>query len=119
MDSIHLTGVEVWAHHGVLGHETRIGQRFVVDVRLDLDLTEAAASDALEQTVDYGELAGQVHEVVSAGPHQLIETVAGRVADLCLALDRVAACEVTVHKPSAPLPVPAREVAVTLRRARG
>lgn len=118
MDTIHLTGLEVWARHGVLEHEARIGQQFLIDVRLDLDLTVAAATDDLDATVDYGVLAGRIHEVASAGPHQLIEKVAGEIADVCLGLDRVEACEVTVRKPSAPLSVPAREVAVTIRRSR-
>lgn len=118
MDSIHIAGIEVWAHHGVLPHETEIGQRFVVDVGLEVDLAAAASSDHLADTVDYGALAQQVHDVVAGGPHQLIEAVAGRVLDVCLTDPKVTAATVTVHKPYAPLPVTAREVAVTLRRSR-
>jgi 7,8-dihydroneopterin aldolase/epimerase/oxygenase len=118
VDRITLTGLEVFGHHGALPHERELGQRFVVDVSLDLDLGPASRSDELLDTVDYGALSAQVAEVVAGEPHDLIETVAGRIADLCLADPRVAAVEVTVHKPNAPLPVVAREVSVTLRRGR-
>jgi 7,8-dihydroneopterin aldolase/epimerase/oxygenase len=118
VDRITLEGIEVFAHHGVLAHERDLGQRFVIDVHLDLDLAPAAASDALDDTVDYGVLAGRIARQVADERHDLIETVAGRVAETCLAHAAVVAVEVTVHKPAAPLPVSAREVAVTLRRER-
>lgn len=118
MDRIALVGIEAFAHHGVLDHERELGQRFVVDVVLELDLAPAAASDDLADTVDYGQLAGRVAHLATAPPAALVETVAGRIAEVCLEDPRVAAAEVTVHKPSAPLPVAAREVSVTLRRER-
>jgi 7,8-dihydroneopterin aldolase/epimerase/oxygenase len=118
VDRITLSGIEVFGRHGVLPHEREHGQRFVVDVVLEVDLAAAAGSDRLADTVDYGGLAAAVAAVVGGEPADLIETVAGRVADLALADERVAAVEVTVHKPNAPLPVVAREVAVTLRRTR-
>ena len=118
MDRITVTGIEVFAHHGVLPHERDLGQRFVVDLVLELDLAPAAASDAVTDTVHYGELAADVAALVASEPVDLIETVAARVADRCLADTRVTATEVTVHKPSAPLPVVADEVAVTIRRTR-
>lgn len=118
MDTITITGLEVFGHHGVLPHERELGQRFVVDLVLECDLRAAAASDALDDTIDYGVLAGDVAEVAVGEPAALIETVAGRIADRCLADPRVDAVTVTVHKPGAPLPVLAQDVAVTLRRSR-
>jgi 7,8-dihydroneopterin aldolase/epimerase/oxygenase len=118
VDRIVIAGLEVWAHHGVLPHETELGQRFVVDVALELDLAPAGASDHLSDTVDYGALAQAVADRVAGERHQLLERVAGRVADLVLQDPRVAAVEVVVHKPAAPLRVPAREVRVEVRRTR-
>lgn len=118
MDRITVTGIEVFAHHGVLPHERELGQRFVVDLALELDLAPAAASDDVADTVHYGELAADVAALVVADPVALIETVAERVASRCLADPRVQAVEVTIHKPSAPLPVVAAEVAVSVRRER-
>lgn len=117
-DRLAITGLEVFAHHGALHHERTHGQRFVVDVVLRLDLGSAAASDDLADTVDYGALAGDIVAVVAGDPADLLETVAGRVADRCLEDGRVRDVEVTIHKPSAPLPVIARDVAVTLYRRR-
>lgn len=118
MDEIRIQGIEVFAHHGVLPHERELGQRFVIDVTLSIDLSDAARTDDLAATVDYGELSANIARLVTDEPYDLIETVADRVAALCLREDRVMQAEVTVHKPSAPLPVVAEEVSVTLRRGR-
>lgn len=119
MDRIAIEGIEVFGHHGVLDHERELGQRFVVDVRLGLDLAAAAASDDLGDTVDYGALSAAVAAIVAGDPVDLIETVAGRIADRCLDDPRIVEVDVTVHKPGAPLPVIARDVTVTVHRTRG
>jgi 7,8-dihydroneopterin aldolase/epimerase/oxygenase len=118
MDRIAITGLEVFGHHGVLPHERELGQRFVIDVVLGLDLTAAASSDDLANTVDYGQLTADVAAIVGGDPADLLESVAGRIVDRCLRETKVDHVEVTVHKPAAPLPAAAREVAVTLRRSR-
>jgi len=118
MDRIVVSGLEAFGHHGVLPHERRYGQRFSVDLVLELDLAPAAASDELNDTIDYGRLSGDVAAIVGGEPVELIEALAGRIAVRCLEDPRVEAVEVTVHKPSAPVPVVVREVAVTVRRDR-
>lgn len=118
-DRIVLRGLRVRGHHGVLDHERRDGQDFVLDLALEVDLAAAAASDDLVDTVDYGALAEGAAAVVSGPPRRLIEAVAGEVADRVLADDRVAAVEVTLHKPQAPITGPFDDVAVVLRRERG
>lgn len=119
MDTISLEGIEVWAHHGVLPHEAELGQRYLVDCTIHVDLAAAAGSDELDATVDYGALAALVVDVGTRPRAQLIEVVAGRVADAVLDHDRrIATVEVTVHKPAAPLTVPVRDVSVRLTRSR-
>ncbi|MBW3577730.1 MAG: dihydroneopterin aldolase [Actinobacteria bacterium] len=118
MDRITLHGIEVWAHHGIRPDERRSGQPFVVDVTVDLDLSAAAVSDDLSDTVDYATVASDVAAAAAGGPYHLLESVAGRILDAVLGHRRVAAAEVTVNKPHAPLPVPAAGVSVTLRRTR-
>ncbi len=115
-DRITLSGLRVRGHHGVLATERRAGQDFVVDVSLDLDLGPAASSDDVADTVDYGELAQALAAVVRDEPVNLLETLAVRLADVCLADRRVAAATVTVHKPQAPIPLPFDDVAVIVRR---
>ena len=115
-DRITLTGLRVRGRHGVLPEERRDGQDFVVDAALDLDLREAAATDDVTRTVHYGELASALAAVVAGEPVDLIETLADRLCAVCLADPRVTRAAVTVHKPSAPVPVPFADVAVTLVR---
>lgn len=117
-DRISLSGLRVRGHHGVFDFERRDGQDFVVDVVLELSLAKAAASDDVADTVHYGELAGRLAEVIAGAPVNLIETLAERLATVCLADARVAAATVTVHKPQAPIPHEFADVAVTVRRAR-
>lgn len=119
-DRITLTGIRAWARHGVLEHEGQLGQRFVADVALDLDLRAAGASDELADTVDYGAVAATVHDRLTGPTHQLVEAVAADIAVAVLAHDpRIEAVEVTVHKPHAPVPVDLDDVAITVRRRRG
>ncbi|MFC5286801.1 dihydroneopterin aldolase [Actinokineospora guangxiensis] len=117
-DRITLTGLRVRGRHGVFEHERRDGQDFVVDITLWLDLRQAAATDDLTHTVHYGELAERAAAVVAGEPRDLIETVAAEIAEAEMADDRVLAVEVTVHKPSAPIPLSFADVAVTVRRSR-
>lgn len=117
-DRITLTGLRVRGNHGVFDHEKRDGQEFVVDVVVWLDLAAAAASDQLADTLDYGALAELAAEIVAGPSCDLIETVAGRIAEQVLADQRIEAAEVTVHKPSAPIPRTFADVAVTVHRRR-
>jgi len=118
-DRIALTGLRVRGLHGVYAEERRDGQDFVVDAVLELDLSPAGRSDDVTDTVHYGELAERLAEVVAGEPVNLIETLAQRLVDVCLADPRVCAAEVTVHKPAAPIPLSFADVAVTIRRERG
>lgn len=117
-DLLTLHGLTARGRHGVFPEERALGQRFRVDVTLELDSRAAAASDALDDTVDYGSLAHDVVALVEGEPVRLIETLAQRVADRCLAQPLVAAVEVTVHKPEAPVSVPVDDVTLTIRRSR-
>ncbi|MGH8949893.1 MAG: dihydroneopterin aldolase [Acidimicrobiia bacterium] len=117
-DRIDLKGIEVLARHGVLEHEQVEPQVFQVDVTVYLDLTRAGASDDLDDTLDYGRLAQETHDLVQAESHQLIETVAHRVAGMVLGDARVDRVVVTVHKPEAPIAVRFGDVAITIDRSR-
>jgi 7,8-dihydroneopterin aldolase/epimerase/oxygenase len=117
-DRIELRGLRVRGHHGVYDHERRDGQDFVVDLSVWLDLAPAAASDDLADTLHYGQLAQRVAAKVAGPPANLIETVAGWIADDVLTDPRVTAVEVTLHKPQAPIPLEFADVAVVLRRVR-
>jgi 7,8-dihydroneopterin aldolase/epimerase/oxygenase len=118
LDRLALRGLRVQGHHGVFEHERRDGQEFIVDVELGLDTRAAARGDDLSATVHYGELAERLHDAVSSDPVDLIETLAQRLADVCLAQQPVAWVEVTVHKPEAPIRVSFDDVSLTIHRSR-
>jgi dihydroneopterin aldolase len=118
MDELALTGLECWGHHGVFEHERRDGQPFVIDLVLGLDTAPAAASDDLSATVDYGSLALAVKGAVEKDPVDLIETLAERIARVCLLEPRVEWVRVTVHKPDAPIEATFSDVALTIARSK-
>ena len=117
-DRILLTGIRARGFHGVLPEERAAGQEFVVDLELNLDLAVAAATDRVVATVHYGVLAEAVVAAIGGEPVDLIETLAQRIADVALEHDLVDRVVVTVHKPSAPIPVPFGDVAVRIDRER-
>ena len=117
-DELAVLGLEAWGHHGVFEHERREGQVFRVDLTLGLDSRPAASSDLLRDTVDYGTLSTRVKEAIEHEPVDLIETLAQRIADLCLEDERVDWARVTVHKPDAPIEATFADVALTITRSR-
>ena len=117
-DRITLTGLEVFAHHGVFDFERERGQRFLIDAEVAVDLASAAAGDALERTVHYGELAAAIVAAVERDPVDLIETVAERVAEVALGFAGVHTARITVHKPEAPIDAVFADVSVTIERGR-
>jgi 7,8-dihydroneopterin aldolase/epimerase/oxygenase len=118
LDRISLLGLRVRGRHGVYEHERRDGQEFVIDAVLGLDVRSAAASDDLSRTVDYGVLADRLAAVVGGEPVRLIETLAERLALVCLAEPGVQEVEITVHKPQAPVTQVVQDVTVTIQRSR-
>ena len=117
-DRIALVGLEAHGHHGVFDFEREAGQVFRVDVVLGLDTRRAAVTDDLADTVDYGALADDVLGVVTGEPVDLLETLAQRIADVCLIDERVAVTEATLHKPAAPIEATFPDLALTIHRSR-
>lgn len=118
MDRVALHGLRARGHHGVFPKEREEGQTFLVDIVLGVDTRPAAADDDLAKTVHYGILAEEVVAVVEGEPVNLIETLAERIAQVCLKHEGVQEVEVCVHKPDAPIKVPFDDVTVTITRSR-
>ncbi|MGW8380960.1 dihydroneopterin aldolase [Streptomyces sp. ODS28] len=118
MDRVALHGLQARGHHGVFEREREEGQTFIVDVDMGLDTAPAAGGDDLAKTVHYGVVAEEVVAVIQGDPVDLIETLAQRIADTCLAHEAVREVEVTVHKPDAPIAVPFSDVTITIQRSR-
>ena len=117
-DRIELRGLTVHGRHGVYEFERTNGQEFVVDIVVWIDLVDAAATDDLAATYDYGALSRQAADIVAGPPHNLIETVGAKIAESVMDDERVHAVEVTVHKPHAPIGQQFADVAVVVRRSR-
>jgi dihydroneopterin aldolase len=117
-DRIELVGLRVRGHHGVLPEEREQGQQFDIDAALEVETASAARTDSLGDTVDYAAVAARLAEVVAGEPVDLIETLAQRLADVCLAHAGVQAVEIAVHKPEAPVGQPVDDVVVRIRRER-
>jgi dihydroneopterin aldolase len=117
-DRLAVRGLAIHGHHGVFEHERRDGQEFVIDLVLGVDTRVAARSDDLQDTVDYGTLVDEVRTAVADDPVDLIETLAQRIADVCLRNALVDTVEVTVHKPHAPIQATFEDVALTINRSR-
>ena len=118
LDRVALRGLRGFGRHGVLPSERANGQPFLVDVELGLDTRRAAKSDDLTDTVDYAGLADRVVALVEGEPVNLIETLAERIAAMCLENDGVEQVQITVHKPEAPVTVAFEDVSVTIMRSR-
>ena len=117
-DRIEVRGIRAHAHHGVYAFERERGQPFVVDAVLEVDTRAAAVGDDLDKTVNYADLAQKLYAVLTGEPVNLLETLAQRLANVCLADPLVDAVEITVHKPQAELGVPFDDVTVAIRRER-
>jgi dihydroneopterin aldolase len=118
-DAIFITGILIHAHHGVMPHEEKVGQRFVIDLELATDLAQAAVSDKVVDTVSYASIVEAVARAFTARSYRLVEAAAGAVADEVLStFPRIASVRVTVHKPHAPIAAIFNDVGVTILRKR-
>jgi dihydroneopterin aldolase len=115
--SVAIHGLEAHGRHGVHPAERELGQRFVIDVEIELSRAVAAESDDLGDTVDYAALADAVVGIVGGPPVALLERLAGLIADRALEEPGARSVTVTVRKPHVALRHPVADAAVTLRRA--
>src|SRR6516165_1443978 len=118
-DTIFISGVVIHARHGVMEHESEVGQRFVIDLELYTDLSESSRTDRLADTVSYSHVVETATDAFKNANYRLLERAAGAVADAILAtFPRVRTVKITVHKPHAPIAEIFEDVGVVLTRNR-
>ena len=118
-DRIFIRDLALHAYHGVMAHEAKVGQTFTIDIYLEIDLSAAARSDKVMDTVSYDKVVDCASAAFCTQRFRLIEAAAGRVADAVLAaFPRVRSVRVTIHKPHAPIAATFNDVGVTLVRSR-
>lgn len=119
-DTIFVTGLLIHAHHGVMPHESKVGQRFMIDLELSLDLGNAVQSDKLADSISYSAIVDTATRVFTARHYKLIEAAGGAVADAILKkFPKAKAIKVTVRKPHAPIAAIFGDAGVTIVRSRG
>lgn len=116
-DLISIKGIKAFGYHGIFDFERRDGQDFFVDIELSVDLQKASKSDDLQDSIDYGLLTAIAHEEIEGDSVNLIERVAGKIADRILKeFPQAHSVAITVHKPSAPVSESVTDIAVTVHR---
>lgn len=119
MDKIVLHGMDFYGYHGILPEERSLGQRYVVDLELYLDLRPAGESDDLNHTVDYAKVFELVESIITGQPYQLLEALAEAVAGVVLKSFPVKEVLVRVKKPQAPIPGKFAWMSVEIHRNQG
>ncbi|HEY8285676.1 MAG TPA: dihydroneopterin aldolase [Chloroflexota bacterium] len=117
-DCILLEQMVFFGYHGAYPAERELGQRFIVDLALGVDLEPAGASDNLDDTVNYARIFDVVRGVVEGPPCNLLEAVAGRIADAVLTEERIRWCRVRLAKPGVAIPGSLAGAAVQITRGR-
>ena len=118
-DMIFVTGLLVHAHHGVMAHEEQVGQRFMIDLELAIDLAPAGRSDKLADTVSYSAIVEAATRAFTRQSFRLVEAAAAAVAEaLIAAFPQVVSVRVTLHKPHAPIAAIFNDVGVSILRKR-
>lgn len=118
-DRILISDLRFFARHGLFAEEEALGQRFVVSLVLELDLSRAGVSDAMADSVHYGEVVATTEEIVTQRRFNLIEALAEAIAATILErFPRVERITVRIEKPGAPIPVASGLVAVEIERGR-
>lgn len=108
---IKISGLRVFAHHGVYDWEQEEEQLFVIDIELTVP---TPVEDGLSNTVDYSELLEEIADLTKFNRFKLIETLGARILDHVLAKPMVIRAKVTIHKPQAQLNVQCGDVAVVV-----
>ncbi|GGH39531.1 dihydroneopterin aldolase [Paenibacillus segetis] len=119
MDKMIIRRMEYYGYHGVFEEERKLGQRFYVDLALELDLSEAAKNDDLSKTVNYAEVHELVKGIVEKKSFKLIEALAEHIASSVLdTYTMIDALTVGVTKPHPPFDIHFEGVTVELYRSR-
>jgi len=119
VDKIALNKMEFYGYHGVFQEETKLGQRFIIDLEVEADLQQAGTTDNLEYSINYGQLYFDVKEIVEGEPLKLIEAVAEAIAKKMLnSYNRIQSVMVRVIKPDPPIPGHYQSVSVEILRKR-
>jgi dihydroneopterin aldolase len=116
--TIEISGLSLYTHVGVTAAEREVGQRLLLDIRLDVGECDATITDRVEDTVDYGQVCERANLVAQQRTYKTLERLCTAIADTLLADYETHAVWVKAAKPEPPLPLPVTEVSVEVWRER-
>jgi 7,8-dihydroneopterin aldolase/epimerase/oxygenase len=114
--TIEITGLSLYTHHGVSEAEREVGQRLVLDLRLDVGETDATVTDSIQDTVDYAEVCQLVALIAQQRSHKTLERLCSTIADRLLADYELEGVWVKAAKPEPPIALTVDEVSVEVWR---
>jgi dihydroneopterin aldolase len=117
--TIEISGLSLYTHHGVSEAEREIGQRLLLDLRLDVGETDATVTDRVEDTVDYAEVCQLVALVAQQRSYRTLERLCSAIADRLLGDFELEGVWVKASKPEPPIPLPVDDVSVEVWREAG
>lgn len=118
MDKIIIKDLEIFANHGVFKEEKVLGQKFILDIELEMNLKDAASNDDLNKTVNYGQISQDIEDILKERNYDLIETVADKVnKHILINYPLVKKCSIILKKPFAPIGKPVKYAAVNIKRS--
>lgn len=117
--TIEISGLSIYTHHGVSSAEREVGQRLVLDLRLELGESDATATDQIDDTVDYAEVCQLVTLVAQQRSHRTLERLCSSIADRLISDYDLEGVWVKAAKPEPPIPLPVEEVSVEVWREPG
>ncbi len=116
MDKIAIKGIKIYGYHGVMEEEKRLGQNFIVDLKMYRDLKKSGITDSLENTESYAEVYEKVKHIIKREKYDLIEALAENIADEILSKFEIDKIKVRVKKPNAPIYGNFKYVGVEIKR---
>ena len=114
--TIEISGLSLYTHHGVSDAEREVGQRLVLDLRLDVGQTDATVTDSIEDTIDYDEVCQLVALIAQQRSHRTLERLCGAIANRLLSDYDLEGVWVKATKPEPPIALPVDEVSVEVWR---
>ncbi len=114
--TIEISGLSLYTHHGVSEAEREIGQRLLIDLRLDVGETDATVTDRIEDTIDYAEVCQLVALVAQQRSYKTLERLCSAIADRLLSDFELEGVWVKASKPEPPIPLPVEDVSVEVWR---
>jgi 7,8-dihydroneopterin aldolase/epimerase/oxygenase len=114
--TIEVTGLSLYTHHGVTAAEQEVGQRLVLDLRMEVGECDATVTDMVEDTVDYAKVSERVALVAQQRSYKTLERLCSAIADRLLADFGAEEVWVKATKPEPPIPLPVESVSVEVWR---